>query len=553
MLQLIGRQDECATVERLVAEGRASRSSVIVIEADPGIGKTSLLEYAAQLTTGFTVLRTEGIESEFDLSYGALSRLLYPLQPLVERLDPAPGSLLTELLRPSRVFDIHRVVDRFSVGAAVLALLAAAAEASPVALLVDDVQWIDESSVEALAFAGRRLDAEGVMLAFSCRTGRRPVALSGAPTILLGGLDEGSVGLLLARRGVGGLSPGRVAWIASVTGGNPLAIEELPSLVDGKSLSADSVLYEPLPLGPRLEQAFGERARALPADANEALLLAAIVGDGDSRLLHGALAELGRTAHDLARAEDSGLLSLKPDGVEFRHPLIRSAVARSASGVDRRRCHLAIATALARSWSPADEERRAWHLAAAAPGLDERAGGLLQRVAERAERVGGFASASHAYERGAQLTLDEVSRTNRYLCAAEAAYQAGMGDRCERLLNLAQTDHLRQEEQFRASRLRCRLLTAEGRPAEAFRTLCLAAEETPEPTKAAMLLLDAVVAYAFSGDTASMLNAARRASELADAAGSRRRSHGPTRDLALPTPSLATPLLPPDSSKDRTR
>jgi DNA-binding CsgD family transcriptional regulator len=514
-VRLIGRTKACAQLDDLLAGANRQRSGVLVIEGDPGIGKTALLDYAISAAAPMSVVKARGVQSEFDLHYGGLGRLLRPLRNLLSVVSPVAGELLSELITPHG-FQPSRAVDRFAVGAATLALLAAAAEATPLLVVVDDVQWLDQSSVDALAFAGRRLEAEGIVLLLARRSGEGAASLEGFAHLALDGLDASSAALLLAEKGVAGLDSARLDWVTAETSGNPLALVELPALLDLGALPDATGSYQPLPLGARLQEAYGSRTGELPAAAQEALLVAALLDDSDSRLLHAALGQVGRSTADLVVAEERGLVSLGVDGVAFRHPLVRSAVTQGASPTLRRRCHQAIAEALLQSSNPDDRARRAWHLAFAAPGLDEGVASLLARVGERAQAMGGFSSASHAYERAAHLSYDRVLRSDRYLLAAEAAYMAGLGQRCQALLDQAAAHDPQGAADIRVVRVQSRLDTFEGRPRDAYQRLLTSASRTGEAIESAQLLLDAVVAAAFSGDTQRAMEAATEALRLSE-------------------------------------
>jgi DNA-binding NarL/FixJ family response regulator len=499
MAVMLGRLHERLTLDGTLADAREGRSRVLVLDADPGMGKSTLVEYVAEQAAGdFVVLRDTGSESEVGLSYGGLARLLRPVSAKIDSIDRPMASLLRVLMGRGEEADTIR--DRFAPGLATLALLAAIAEGSPLLVIVDDLQWVDEASVDALVFVARRLEAEGIVMVLTRRSGTEPRDLAALPHLHIGGLDDESAGLLLRRRSAT-LPEDRVRFLVEATGGNPLALEELPMLLESEKLAGTVPLSEPLPLPSRLEDTFALRISALGRRTQEALTVAAILDRPDGRLLDIALSHVEREIEDLADAEDAGLVDLSAVGVRFRHPLVRSAVTQRATPSWRRRAHRAVAAALSEQNDPASQAGRVWHLAEGCIGLDDEIADLLDRMAQDAARIAGFASASHAFERSSQLTRDVSRRNGRLLAAAEAAYQAGDGRRATRLLAAVDAAVSEPDGSVEQVRLHGRLDMWQGLPDRAYDRLSAAAAAiaVTDAVGGAELLLDAVLASAFSG------------------------------------------------------
>ena len=385
---LLGRGRELAAIDGLLDAARAGRSGVLVIDGEPGIGKTALLDHAMQAAADATVLRAAGIQSELDLPYGGLGRLLQPASRFVAELEPTASGLLAEILGQGHAAPVP-IRDRFGAGLATLSMFASIAEDRPLVVLVDDVHWMDAPTVEAVAFAARRLLADGVAIILGRRLGHSVERLEELPRLELGGLGPEDSRQLLERRGVH-VPEHRLTSLVAATGGNPLALMDLPSLLTPDDIDGVVPPLEPVPVGARLQEAYGRTLRELSVETREALLVAAILENAEVQLLAAALAGLGRSIDDLGQAEDADVVRLTNTGVTFRHPLIRSAVVQSMSPTTRRRCHRAIADALAAAVDR-DPMRQAWHLAAAATGLDAEAAGQLAAVAGDATLVGGFA------------------------------------------------------------------------------------------------------------------------------------------------------------------
>ena len=299
------------------------------------------------------------------------------------------------------------VPDRFLVGLAVLSLLSEVAERQPLLCVVDDAQWLDRASAQALAFVARRLLAEPVALVVAAR--EQGEEFRGLPELPVGGLGEGDARELLGSA-VGGPLDERVRdRIVAETRGNPLALLELPRGVPG----VPGVPDVPGSSG-RIEDSFRRRVEVLPAATQRLMLVAAAEPAGDPALVWRAAERLGIGAGAVAPAADAGLLTIG-ERVAFRHPLVRSAVYRAASPPERRAAHQALAGA---TDPQADPDRRAWHRAQAAPGPDEDVASELERSAGRAQARGGLAAAAAFLERSAALTLDPARRTGRALAAA---------------------------------------------------------------------------------------------------------------------------------------
>ena len=323
--------------------------------------------------------------------------------------------------------------DRFLVSVAVLSLLAEAAEDRPVLCLVDEAQWLDRSSAQSLTFAARRLEAEGVVCLFAARDGDpRDFPAPGLPDLRLQGLDPEPAAALLAAAGLD-LPAAVVDRLVERTGGNPLALLELPGTLEPGQLAGRAPLEDVLPLTARLEETFGERVRGLPTEARTILLVAAVETGGDPTVVLRAGARLGVGPEALEDAESAGLV--RTGGrLEFRHQLVRSAAYQVATLAARQAAHRALAEVLTRE-DTADQ--RAWHLAAATVGPDEAAAAELERSADRARRRGGHAAAAAALERAAELTGDDAEHGRRLAAAAGAAWLAGQPDRAAALLERA--------------------------------------------------------------------------------------------------------------------
>jgi hypothetical protein len=354
---LRGRRAEQERVDALLAAARDGISGALVVRGEPGIGKTALLEYAAQRADGMRVVRGAGIESEAELPFAGLHLLL---RPAADALEALPGPQRQAL---AGVFGIGEAGsgDRFLIGAAVLSLLAHLAEAQPLLCLVDDAQWLDRPSAEALLFAARRVDREGVVVLFAVREHSGEFAPAGVPELRLAGLDPDSAGALLDDLGAA-LPADQRERLITETNGNPLALRELPPLIatQGAHLGV-------IPLTSRVLDAFHHQVRALPPRTRQLLLVAAADDTGDVPSLLLAAGTLGLDAADLQPAETSGLVAVTAGGLAFRHPLIRAAVYHGAPLVQRVAVHAALAEAHAD-----DIDRRAWHMALAATGADER-------------------------------------------------------------------------------------------------------------------------------------------------------------------------------------
>ena len=395
-------------------------SGSLVLRGEPGIGKTALLEYAAVQASGMQVARLTAVESEMEVGYAALHQLLTPFLPELDVL-PAPQR---EALRSAFGMTTAEAgpPDRFLVGLATLTLLASIASRQPLLIAVDDGQWLDQSSADVLAFVARRVHADSIALLFAVREpGGRRLPLDGLDELHLTGLSERGARALLGTVIKGPLDDDTAAWLIAGANGNPLALIELPGELREGALDGRPRLPEQFPVGALLRRRFLRQVNALPADTRTVLLLAAAEPAGDPALLWRAASSLGLTPDAAAPAEAQRLLTVLPR-VSFRHPLIRSAVYYGASDSQRRQAHQALAAA---SDPELDPQRRSWHLAAAAPGPDERVAAELERSAKRAAKRGGYVATAAFLARAAEMTPDRGRQAARRLAAAQADLDAG--------------------------------------------------------------------------------------------------------------------------------
>jgi DNA-binding CsgD family transcriptional regulator len=424
---LIGRARECSQLGALFAEASPGRSRVLVLRGEPGVGKTGLLEYAISSAPEWRVVRTVGVESEAELAFAALHQLCSPSLEALERL-PGPQR---DALRAAFGLEDGTRAERFLVGLATLSLLSAAAADRPLLCVVDDAQWLDRESAQALAFVARRLVSEPVVMLFATRDDNGD-EFAGLPEMVVQGLAYQDANKLLSSVVSGVLSPSVRDRVIAETRGNPLALLELPRGLAPAELSVGFGAPAGVPLPRRIEETFGRRISRLPVDTQRLLLVAAADHLGDAAKVWRPVEILGIPKDAAGPADEADLLEIGTS-VRFRHPLVRSAVYRSASSWDRRLAHRALAQATDLELDP---DRRAWHLAAAAAGPDEAIAGELERSAGRAHQRGGCVAAATLLERSAELTPAPVPQALRRLLASATFLQSGSIDKAQELLAL---------------------------------------------------------------------------------------------------------------------
>ncbi|MEV4417498.1 AAA family ATPase [Catellatospora sp. NPDC049609] len=492
--ELYGRRAECETLDQLVEEVQAGNHAVLVLRGNSGEGKTALLDHLADRAAQHgRVVRVAGVEAEMELPYAGLQQLC---ATMFDQLDALPVPQ-RDALRVTFGLAEGAAPDRFLVGLAVLTLLSDVASQLPLYCVVDDAQWLDRASVQALAFAARRLQADPVALVFAVRRPSGERELVGLPELNVAGLNHADARLLLASAVHGRLDERVCDRIVAETRGNPLALLELPRGLTPAELAGGFGLPDAQPLASRIEQGFVRRLRPLPAQARQFLLVAAAEPIGDPTLLRRATAELGLTDDAAAPAEAAGLIEIGTR-VRFRHPLVRSAVYRAATLTERRRVHQVLADA---TDAVADPDRRAWHLAAAAPAPDAAVAEELERSAERAQARGGVAAAAAFLERATELTPDPARRGARALAAAQAKFDAGDIDTTRELLATAEMSALDGLQRARVERLRAQLAFAGSRGRDA-PPLLLGAAERLSALDAAMAretYLEALLAAIYAG------------------------------------------------------
>ena len=492
---LVGRDQERREIELTFSRARAGASAALALVGEAGIGKTALLDWAAEQAEGMQLLRARGVESEAEIPFASLLELIRPALTSLEKI-PQPQAVALEgalALRPGLA------QERFAVGAATLSLLAAHAEQGPIAILIDDAHWLDSSSAQALLFAVRRLVADPIAVLIAVREGE-PSLLDGAdlPTLSIGGLTTDEAATLLA-----GLAPELVGRLHGATAGNPLALLELAPDVQDLALAPDGA---PVMVSTRISRSFLRRAGTLDAPARRALVLAATSDGGDLAVLERAAATLGIDLSALAVAENAGLLTIRAGTFQFRHPLARSALYADAPVAERREAHRALAAAL----PDRDVDRRAWHLAAAAVGTDESASAALEQAGLRSRNRSAYATATAAFERAGRLADDPQRRARLLLQAAQAGWLAGLADHAVSLLSETRATTDDPETTVEVDRLAGHIATLRGPVMRGHEILTAAAERT-DGARAAEMLAEAASACFYAGKPREMVAVAELA------------------------------------------
>jgi DNA-binding CsgD family transcriptional regulator len=489
--KLRGRSEECALLDGMVVAVSAGESRTLVLQGEAGVGKTALLQYLIASASDLRLLRAIGVESEMELPFASLHQMC---APLLDHLDAIPAPQREAL---DVVFGLSSgsAPDPFLIGLAVLSLLCEAAEHCPLLCVIDDAHWLDRASARTLAFVGRRLLAEPVGLVFAAREPGEE--LRALPELEIRGLRTDDARELL-RSAVQHLLDERVRdRIVAETRGNPLALLELPHGLTPAQLAGGFGLLGAQALRGRIEKSFEQRLQALPADSRRLLLLASAEPLGDPLLLWRAADSEGVPAAAADPAEADGLLSIG-GRVTFRHPLVRSAVYRSASAPKRRAAHLALAAA---TDGNADPDRRAWHLAAAVTGPDEAVAEELERSAGRAQARGGLAAAAAFLERSVALSIEPSRRTGRALVGAQAGLRAGDFETALGLLAAAEAGPLDELQRARLDLLRAEAAFSQSHGSDAPPLLLRAARklERLDAELARETYLDAWSAGLFAG------------------------------------------------------
>jgi DNA-binding CsgD family transcriptional regulator len=461
-VSLLDRIEERALLDALLDEAREGTSGALVLHGEAGMGKTALLDYAADRARDLQLVRVSGIETEHEFGFAALHRLLVPFLGQVGSLPPPQRQALEAAFGLS----VQDPADLFMVALATLTLLADAASSHGLLCLVDDVQWIDRASLQALAFVGRRLSKDGVALILGMRSSEAALsALSGLPTVEIKGLPNDAAIELLSQVVPGSLDPHIARRVVSETSGCPLALAELAEELTATQWVGASHLSEPIPISRRLEAHFRRQVDILPPEVQTFLLVAAAETSQDPVLVRRVATQLGCGTGVEELAISERLLTTEPQ-VEFRHPLIRSAVYAGASGEERRRVHHALAAALDKTAEP---YRWAQHLIGSASGPNDTLAAEVEEAAHWARNRGGYAAEAFLLSHAADLTEDLGHRSARLLKASAAALNAGEPTRADALLSRARSGLsdpvLMAEAQQLNGRLRVPLVQPSAAPA----------------------------------------------------------------------------------------
>ena len=484
-------------------------SRVLVVRGEAGIGKTALLSYVLQRASGCRTTRAVGVESEMELAFAGLHQLC---APFLDRLDRLPEPQRNAL---GTAFGLQSgdTPDRFLVGLALLSLLSDVAEEQPLVCVVDDIQWLDHASTQALAFTARRLAAESVAMVFAVRETAAEDHLAGLAEMVVPGLADSAARAVLLSVVTGPMDERVRDRIVAETRGNPLALLELPRGLTPQELAGGFGLPDSPALSGRIEDSFRRRLEPLPPTTRQLLVVAAAEPVGDPVLVWRAAGQLGIEIDAASPAAEAGLVDFTGQ-VRFRHPLVRSAVYRAAAPAERRKVHQALADA---TDPDADPDRRAWHRAHATSGPDEEVAGELERSADRAQTRGGLAAAAAFLEEATRLTPDPAHRAQRALAAAQAQHQSGAPDAALALLAVAESRPLDDLQRARVGLLRAEIAFASRRGSDAPPLLLKAARqlELLDPRLARETYLQAFTAAVLAGrlshgaDVAEVSRAAR--------------------------------------------
>ena len=441
---LHGREADLRQVSDLVYRGLTGLGGALLVRGPAGIGKTALLGAARDLAAadGGRVLAAVGVQTEASVPYAGLHQLF---RPVLDRAEFLASHQRQALLTALGMAD-GAAPEMFSVGLACLELVSALADEAPVVLVVDDAQWIDRPSSEILAFVARRLETEQAVMVFAVRDGHDTVLIdAGLPELPLAALDERAATALLDDRAPE-LDPLLRARVLAEAAGSPLALVELARALRDSDVRAAAPW---LPLTRRLERTFLSRADRLPGPVRSVLLVAAADDHGDLFEILSAcgLADDPESAVGLLEpAVEAGLIEVDGPEVRFRHPLIRSAIYQAAAPSARLAAHAALAAAL-----KDQQERRAWHRAAASPGPDDDVALDLETAAGKALDRGAPSAAAEALRRAALLSKPETNRGRLLLRAAELAFELGDAETARRQLAEAKSASLDEGERLRAT------------------------------------------------------------------------------------------------------
>lgn len=435
---LIGRDREIGRL-RTLTDPESDAGPVLVVLGDAGVGKSALLANLAQHARqdGFRVLAISGREPEANLDFAGLHQLIWPLDWYMSDLADAQRNALQRVLgRASE----PACPDRLLTSAATLSLMSRASRDCPLLVIADNAHWIDRSSLDVLAFVGHRLEGERVVLVVGGRGLTRPSSLgSGFPELHLDPLSPSAANRLLDAQP----DPprGRAhSQVITQAAGNPLALIELARAVAADPSAPERSAQLPLPLSDSLAAGLVSGFATLPEPTRAALLAAAAADiPACSRLITGIPSV---DAEALAPAERLGLVRVYRSGMQFSHPLLRSAIYHGAPFANRAAAHRQLAAALDHQ-----PDRQAWHMAAATLLPDEAIASRLESTATFAQQRGGAAGAALALERASELSSDPEARARRLTAAASAAVPTGqarwVNDLASRALAIAVDPRLR--------------------------------------------------------------------------------------------------------------
>jgi DNA-binding CsgD family transcriptional regulator len=502
---LYGRDAELAAIERLVDSARSGAGGAIVVRGAPGIGKSALLAELTATLDDVRVLAARGIEAEADLPFASLHQLLRGVWADIE----AGADAACATVRESFGADVGSNQQRFLVYSACLTVLSDLAGDRPIVCLVDDAHWLDSESSEALQFVARRLGCEPIAFVFAARDDEERHFDGGdLPTLPLEPLGAEPSAALLRRTAE--VSEPAAQQILAQARGNPLALIELPRALDDAQLTGRGALPDQLPLTAQLESAYASRIARLPAATRDVLVVAAVDGSEDVRVIARAALVLGSDPLALDAAEEAGLVRVRGSRLEFTHPLVRPAVTGTATSGARRAAHRALATALENDEEQAD--RRAWHLAESAVEPDRSVVVELERAAARAERRGGLVAAAVALRRAADLSTDPDQRSRLLVRGAQNLSASGRDADAVGLLAALDDRSLSPRARAAAAFIRASAtIRSDGRPADAVPALLATARDlAPEHPALAIELLPVVTFAALQArDHTAQLEAAR--------------------------------------------